>query len=113
VKDGVPPSADYLADVELLAQLYARPVAGKSVDLSGSNRVAFLAEEDARLAAVLKETEAARKAVKAEVLDLLKDAEVGLVDGEVVLTAKRVDVPAHQRKASSYRKIVWKREAEA
>ena len=25
----------------------------------------------------------------------------------------RVDVPAHQRKASSYRKIVWKREAEA
>ena len=50
-----------------------------------------------------------REAIKAEILHMLGDAEVGLIDGAVAVTAKTVNVEEAKkpRPAYSYRKVTF------
>ena len=111
IEKGEPPSPDFFADADLIRQLHQETIKGKSVDLTGNNRIAALAAEDARLAGLEKEVTAGRKAIKAEVIDLLGLAELGTVDGEVVVSAKKIDVEAEKvpRKGYSFRKVNFRK----
>jgi predicted phage-related endonuclease len=107
-----PPPPQFGPDADLVRQFYGSADPGKTVDLSGSNRLPAMAEEDATLALVIKDAEARRKALKAELLYLMGDAELALVNGEVVATAKTVQQPAREVKAYSYRNVLFRRSKE-
>ena len=99
-----PPDVDYARDGALLAQLYGADD-GSTVDLSGWNAGPVLAEEDARLAAEIKERTDRRKAIKAEIIDRMGAAAVAMIDGEVFATARTVNRKPYAVAASSYRNI--------
>jgi hypothetical protein len=99
-----PPDVDYARDGALLAQLY-RDDDGSTVDLSGWNAGPVIAEEDARLAAEIKERKARRDAIKAEIIDKIGAAAVAMIDGEIFATARTVNRKPYAVAASSYRDI--------
>lgn len=102
VEHRTPPPPDYFADAELVIAMRARVEERKTIDLSGNNRIAHLADEWTRLAAQEKEAVAGRKAIKAEIFDIMGDAEIALVNGEVAATAKRVDKRAEEKPRAGY-----------
>jgi hypothetical protein len=75
------------------------------VDLTGWNVGPVLADEDARLAAEIKERTERRKSIKAEVVDKMGAAAVAMLDGEVFATARTVNRKAYSVAASSYRDV--------
>jgi len=106
-----PPPPNFDRDADIVRQLHPKATIGKTVDLTGNNRVAALAEEDEEWAATEKQAKKKRDAAKAEVLHLLGDAEVGLINGEIAVTAKTIDKPAEKvpRPAYSYRSVLFKK----
>lgn len=98
------PDVDYARDGALLAQLYGVDD-GSTIDLTGWNSGPVLAEEDARLAAEIKERTERRKAIKAEIVDRMGAAAVATLDGEVFATAKTINRKAYSVAASSYRDV--------
>jgi len=81
VDAGLEPVFDFDRDADLIALLYPTATEGKTVDLRGDNRVIAVLEELDLLAARNREDEKAIKALKAELREKMKDAEVALVPG--------------------------------
>jgi predicted phage-related endonuclease len=105
-----PPEPNFERDADILRQLYAKTAIGKTIDLTGNNRIGALASLDEEWAVTEKNAKKQRESIKAEVLHLLGDAEAGLINGEVAVTAKKTEVAAEKkpRPGYSYRKVLFK-----
>jgi predicted phage-related endonuclease len=108
-----PPPPDFLADAELVRRLYPRAMPDKSIDLTGNNRLPWLAAEDERLASIAKDADDRRRAVKAELLHLMGDAEFATVNGEIVASAKLIDKQPYQVTPKPYRDVRFRKKQEA
>lgn len=75
IKDGVEPQPNFERDAEYIAQLYKYAEPGKLLVVDEESRVLTLAEQYNTHATAMKEADAKRKAVKAEILTLIGDAE--------------------------------------
>ncbi len=84
-----PPAPDFTRDGGTIARLYASTATGKSVDLSGSNRLPELIADYQRGAAQEKEGAAVKSAAKAEILPLIGDAE-RIICGQATISAKQI-----------------------
>jgi predicted phage-related endonuclease len=81
VDQGIEPVFDFDRDADLIALLYPSATEGKTIDLRGDNRVIAVLEELDLLAARNRDDEKAIKALKAELREKIKDAEIALVPG--------------------------------
>lgn len=81
IEAGETPKADYAADAELLAKLYAPKDGTPPVDLSGDNYLPILLDERERLMADAKAANERLDAIKAELIDKLKGAPAATIDG--------------------------------
>jgi predicted phage-related endonuclease len=81
VDAGIEPVFDFDRDADLIALLYPSATEGKTIDLRGDNRVIAVLEELNLLAARNRDDEKAIKALKAELREKIKDAEIALVPG--------------------------------
>lgn len=107
VESKTPPEPDYAHDADLIMRL-AGPDSGEVLDLTGDNRLPLLAEEDGTLAAMIRESSARRKAIKAEVIAKIGQAAAVIMDGETVVTARTVNRKGHTVPPSSYRDVRFK-----
>lgn len=111
VETGTPPEPDYHRDAELLLQLHRDVDPGSTVDLTGNNRVLWMRDRDAELAAKEKTAFEERRALKAELIALMGAAEVALYDGRPIVTAKSITRKAYSVGEKQYRDIRWKKSA--
>jgi predicted phage-related endonuclease len=81
VDSGQVPQLDYERDGDLVSLLYPREVEGSIIDLTRDNRAAWLCEERARQAEIIKEAEAAKVAAETELKEKLADHEAALING--------------------------------
>jgi predicted phage-related endonuclease len=82
------PKPDYTADGDTIALLMPEPVVGKAVDLSLNNRAHECAAEYLRGKAMEKSGEAIAETAKAELMEMLGDAEAALI-GDYKLSNKQ------------------------
>jgi predicted phage-related endonuclease len=81
---GEEPAPDYKMDADLLAALSPEPVPLKSVDLSGDNYLPALLDERSALMAQIREAEARRCEIDAEIKHKMEDAEIGTAGGYTI-----------------------------
>jgi predicted phage-related endonuclease len=98
------PTPDYARDAALIAAMHPHAVSGKTVDLTGDNRMPELLEQRRLLKLGAAEHEKALKALDAEIKAKIGDAEIALVNGWRV-TLKEISCPEKTVKAYSYRQI--------
>ena len=110
VEKKIPPEPNFERDADIVRRLHATTVKGETIDLTGNNRLAILADLDAEWALTEKNAKQEREAIKAEVLHMMGSAEIGLFNGEVAVTAKKIDKQAEKvpRPAYSYRSVLFK-----
>lgn len=104
LEEGREPQPDWQADADVIARLYATTTSGKAVDLSDDQRFNDLCRAYALCGKQKGEAEKAQKAIKAEIVTLVGDAETAIGNGCRV-TARNVaasDVAFHRR---SYRDV--------
>ncbi len=89
IEAGIPPAPNYAADAETISQLYRNAEAGKSLDLTGDNRLPSLLTEYEHAAGMRRRHEREAKALRAEILVAIGDAEVALC-GEWTIKASTV-----------------------
>ena len=108
-----PPPPDFARDAELVLRMHRTVKEGSTIDLSGNNRLPLMLEEHAEVAEQKRTAEKLDKALKAELVSLMGDAEAALYNGEVVATAKIVQKKAEEkpRAAYSFRDIRFRRSA--
>jgi predicted phage-related endonuclease len=98
------PTIDYARDNELVKLLYPVEVAGKTIDLTGDNRIKELLNERQTVRAALKTTEQVRDALETEIKCKIGDAERAIVPGWNV-TLKLQHRKAYTVKESSSRRL--------
>ena len=105
------PAPDFAVDAELVLGMHRTVKEGSTIDLSGRNRVPLMLEEHAEVAEQKRQAEKLDKALKAELVSLMGDAEVALFNGEIIATAKIVNKKAEDkpRAAYSYRDIKFRK----
>jgi putative phage-type endonuclease len=81
VAEGRPPRPDYQADLATFCALYRQAAEGSFLDLRHSARARQLCEEYAASADAERAARQRREAAKAELLDLIRNAETVWVDG--------------------------------
>jgi predicted phage-related endonuclease len=81
VAEGRPPRPDYQADLATLCALHRHAAKGSFLDLRHSARARELCEEYTAAADAERAARQRREAAKAELLDLVRDAETVWVDG--------------------------------
>lgn len=74
VEAGKMPTADYQRDGELMAALFRPDATREFIDLSGDNLLPVLLEERATISATIKDGEARKDAINAEIVDKLAGA---------------------------------------
>lgn len=84
IEANTPPAPDFTRDAETIARLYGFAEPGKVLEARDHVRLNELAKEYAQFSAQAKMAEEARKAVKAEMLTLIGDAEKALIDGGTI-----------------------------
>ncbi|MBY0297447.1 MAG: YqaJ viral recombinase family protein [Methylobacterium sp.] len=85
VETGEPPAADYARDGETIGALWPPDADTPPLDLSASNRAPVLVDERLAVADAIREAEARKKAIDAELVALLAGAPVGrLADGREI-----------------------------
>lgn len=89
VEAGVPPTPDYALDHDTISRLYAETAAGKFVDMSDNNRLHELLDEYETSAGMRRRYEREAKALRAEILMAIGDAET-VVCGERRLKATSI-----------------------
>lgn len=89
IRDGKPPRPNFIADGNAIAQLYSAVTPGRVVDMSGSNRLPELVTEYKRAAAMEKEGATGKAAAKAEILEIIGDAET-VICGLAKISSKQV-----------------------
>lgn len=100
VESGKAPDVDFGRDGALLERLYTPT--GETIDLSGDNSIAGLADEKDRIAGQKSALERRQKEIKAELLTKLDGASAGRLSDGRVITAARVHRKAYEVEASSY-----------
>jgi predicted phage-related endonuclease len=98
------PRADYARDGALIAAMTQHAIKGKTIDLSGDNRMPELLARRAKLKAQLDQAEAALKVIENEVKDKIGDAEIAVVQGWRV-TLKEIHKREHTVRATTYRSL--------
>jgi predicted phage-related endonuclease len=111
VEAGTPPEPNFERDAELVLRLNRKADPGTTVDLSGNNRLPTMRMLDAQYAEAEKQAHDKRKQLKAELVALMGSAETALFNGEVIATAKTVNRPGYEVKATTYRAVHWKGKA--
>jgi predicted phage-related endonuclease len=101
---GVEPEADYGRDGDLIDLLYPEATPGKIVDLRANNKISSLLERHELEATLLKEAEARKDAVDAEIRHLMGDAEFAIVDGWR-LSNKTIKQKESIRPATQFRRL--------
>jgi predicted phage-related endonuclease len=103
-----PPSPDYNRDGAILAQIYSRP-SGDTIDLSGNNRIRDLINEYASASDTFKKSDLAKKALRAEIIEMMAGHGAAIIDGNVVVTAKAVHRDEYVVKASDFVDVRFKK----
>jgi putative phage-type endonuclease len=100
IRDGKEPKPDFSADGDIIAKLYGAAIEGKSVDLSGDNRLPELIADYRRGAAMEKDGGTIKDAAKAEILTKIADAAI-VTCGEFKISAGMVAAShvSYERKA--------------
>jgi len=75
IRDNKPPRPDFAVDGDAIAQLYATAVPGKTLDLTGDNRLPELIAAYRAGGEMEKRGKTAKDAAKAEILEKIGDAE--------------------------------------
>jgi predicted phage-related endonuclease len=109
VDAGEQPTIDYERDGELISLLYPREVPGKSIDLTGDNRIGELLEQRETCREAIRITEQQCDRIENEIKAKIGDAETALVNGWRV-SFKNVEKKAYSVKTTSYRQLRCKRE---
>jgi predicted phage-related endonuclease len=81
VAEGTPPRPDYQADLATFCALYRHAAKGSFLDLRASSRARQLCEEYTAAADAERAARQRREAAKAELLDIIRDAETVWADG--------------------------------
>jgi predicted phage-related endonuclease len=102
------PAFDYLRDAKLIAALWPKTVAGKTIDLGADNLLPVLLEEHEKIVGEIKSREERKDAIAAEVRAKMEDAEVGIIGGWLI-TLREVIRKAHAVKESKTRQLRIKR----
>ncbi len=84
VRDGIEPKPDFAKDAGTISALYSSVSDGKTVDLSGSNRLPELIQTYRGASEQEKAAKDAKEASKAEILTLVGDAEVAICGNDRV-----------------------------
>ena len=105
------PAPDFAVDAELVLGMHRTVKEGSTIDLSGNNRLPLMFEEYGESANKNARPKKQEKALKAELVSLMGEAEVALYNGEVVATAKIVQKKAEEkpRAAYSYRDVRFRK----
>lgn len=98
---GKPPPVDYSRDGELINLLYKDVEPSKTIDLCLDNRMPELLAKHEELGQSITKMEKEKKAVAAEIIQKMGDAEVGIVPGWR-LTNKRVVVEGYTKQVDTY-----------
>ena len=99
---GTPPRPDWTADAATVARIYAASVKGKTLDLTGDNRVPILADEYLAAAAEAKAAEARKDAARAEILAKIGDADLATC-GAYKISAAAVAASTYTATRAAYR----------
>jgi predicted phage-related endonuclease len=89
IEAGIPPAPDYAADAATIDALYGQTYPGKTVDLTGNNRLKELVLEYQGAAEQKRDAERCATAAKAEIHHMLADAELAIC-GEYRIKAHHV-----------------------
>lgn len=81
---GIEPEPDYTRDGSAIREKYSWTDPDSTLNAIGDTKFAALCATDAELATILKEKDAYRKAVRAEILDRMRNNEYAIADGFVV-----------------------------
>lgn len=108
-----PPKPDFTKDAEFLRSLYQSVNPGKIADLAEDNEFTILAKEYTAAVALEKETEGRKKAIQAQILAKIGDAERAKGNGFNVSagTVKATTVPSFERDAYRGFRLTWKKES--
>lgn len=109
VEGGHRPDPDYGRDGALIEQLY-NPTR-EIISLEADNALPALADEREALSAAKSSADKRLKAIKAEMLAKLGDAEAGRISDGRLITAKRIERAGYEVKPSSYVKVDVKKAA--
>lgn len=109
---GEEPQPDYQRDGEMIAAMYPTAVQGKTVDLTGDNRIHELLEARQLNGGIIKEAEVRKKEAEAEIRHKLGDAELAIVRGWKV-TCKTTHRKETVQAATTYRTLRTTRETTA
>lgn len=104
VRDGHEPGPDFERDGALLAARYLKGEPGKEIDLRADNRMPELCREYLDVSAEIKNGQARREAVVAEIATKIEDAEIALIHG-YNLSNKLIHRRAHMVAETSFRKL--------
>lgn len=89
IEAGQEPKPDFMRDADFIAELYKTVVGGKTVDLSGDERLESLIRQYHENATLEKATSMMKDSLKAEILTLIGDAE-NVLTGAGKISAKEV-----------------------
>jgi len=90
VEHQTPPDPDFRRDLKVLAKLYGYAEPGKILDATGNERLLDLAARYKELSAQVKNLDEDRKAIKAELLTLIGDAEKVLLGHGFSISASMI-----------------------
>lgn len=111
IERGEPPAPDYGQDGELLTRIYQPKETIEPIDLSTDNRLPEILVEHENLKGELKAREERIGTIRAEVVDKLRGAPVGLC-GPWRISNKLVSMPERIVKASTYPRLTITRRRE-
>lgn len=109
IKEGLPPAPDFEKDAQFISQLYSQAEPGKLLDARKDSSLALLGVGYRSLGEQIKDLEAKRDGVKAQILMAIGDHEKVL--GENFTIAANVVPPArveYDRKAYRQFRVNWK-----
>lgn len=111
VRAGKAPDADYSRDAEFIIASYKTAKEGKIIDARGDKTLEDLAREYRRFGDISKEADSAQKAIKAQLLEKIGDAEKVLGDSFSSISCGLVKASEYTVKRDEYRtfKINWKK----
>ncbi len=89
IRENRPPRPDFAADGDTIAALYGSAAPGKTLDLTGDNRLPELIAEYKRGQSAEKAGQAQKEAAKAEIIEKIGDAEV-VICGPHKINAKMI-----------------------
>ncbi len=98
VADGREPKPDYSRDGDALKEVYSEQ-GSETIDLAGDNRAAIAAADYLTAAEEERQAKARKEAAQAELIDKLKDAAVGFMDGFTIKSTLVAGIPDRKAKA--------------